>query len=173
MTDDIMINKVSESGLVTIDLEKFFPSEEIISFDIKDFLFMGLILKEKDFRQSLKELNKEKFQGKIVAVHCSADAIIPMWAYMLIATTLGAVAKQVILGSVDEAEKKILLRNIALINSADYADKRVVVKGCGERPVPEEAYLEITNQLLPVAKSIMFGEPCSTVPVYKKLSEHK
>jgi len=168
---EVFINKVAESGIITIDLETFFPKEEIVVFDIKDYLFMGLILKEKDFRAALKELSLEKFEHKIVAVTCSADAIIPMWAYMLIASLLQPVCIYVMLGTADEVEKKMLLQNIQQIDISAYMDNRVVVKGCGEKPIPEEAYLEITNKLRPVAKSIMFGEPCSTVPVYKKPKE--
>lgn len=167
MSDDF-VNKVSESGIITIDLEKYFPSEEIVVFDIKDYLFMGLILKEKDFRQALKELNLEKFQNKIVAITCSADAIIPMWSYMLISSTLQPAAKEIVFGNEAETKQKILIRNIKKINEKEFIDKRVVVKGCGEHPIPEEAYLEITNVFRPVVKSLMFGEPCSTVPVYKK-----
>jgi len=168
---EVFTNKVTESGIITIDLETFFPKEEIVVFDIKDYLFMGLILKEKDFRAALKELSLEKYEHKIVAVTCSVDAIIPMWAYMLIASLLQPVCIDVILGTADEVEKKMLLQNIQQIDISAYMDNRVVVKGCGEKSIPEEAYLEITNKLRPVAKSIMFGEPCSTVPVYKKPKE--
>jgi hypothetical protein len=162
------VNKVAESGIITLDLEKYFPDEDVVMFDIKDYLFMGLILKEKDFRQALKDLDVEKYQNKIVAVTCSADAIVPMWAYMLISSTLRSSSKEIIFGSENETKTKLLIRNILHINKEDFIDKRVVVKGCGETPIPEEAYLEITNLLRPVAKSIMFGEPCSTVPIYKK-----
>ena len=165
---EVFINKVSESGIVTIDLETYFPKEQIMVFDIKQYLFMELILKEKDFRQALKELDTEPYKNKITAITCSADAIIPMWAYMLIASELQPVAKIVILGNEEEARKKILIKNIQQINIEEFIDKRMVIKGCGETAIPEEAYLEITNLLRPVAKSIMFGEPCSTVPVYKK-----
>ena len=165
---EVFINKVSESGIVTIDLETYFPKEQIMVFDIKQYLFMELILKEKDFRQALKELDTEPYKNKITAITCSADAIIPMWAYMLIASELQPVAKIVILGSEEEARKKILIKNIQQINIEEFIDKRIVIKGCSEIAIPEEAYLEITNLLRPVAKSIMFGEPCSTVPVYKK-----
>ena len=168
---EVFTNKVAESGILTIDLESFFPKEEIVVFDIKDYLFMGLILKEKDFRAALKELSLEKYEHKIVAVTCSADAIIPMWAYMLIASLLQPVCIDVILGNADEVQNKLLLQNIHQIDVAAYMDNRIVVKGCGEKPIPEEAYLEITNKLRPVAKSIMFGEPCSTVPVFKKPKE--
>jgi len=165
------VNKVAESGIVTLDLEKYFPEAEIVLFDIKDYLFMGLILKEKDFRQALKDLGVQKYQHKIVAVTCTADAIIPMWAYMLISSTLQNVSKEIIFGNENEVKTKLLIRNILHINKEAFIDKRVVVKGCGEMPIPEEAYLEVTNLLRPVVKSIMFGEPCSTVPIYKKAKE--
>ncbi len=165
---DVIINKVAESGLITLNLELFYPKEEIIEIDLKDFLFMELILKEQDFRQKLKELDKELFKNKIVAIKCTADAIIPVWAYMLITTTLLETASTVILGEKEKVIKKRLLQNIQKINVEEYRDKRVVIKGCGETPIPEEAYLEATKQLFPLVKSIMYGEPCSTVPIYKK-----
>lgn len=165
---ELFTNKVAESGIITIDLENYFPKEEIAVFDLKDFLFMGLILKEKDFRQSLKELDTEKFKNKIVAVTCSTDAIIPMWAYMLVTSLLQPMVKEVVFGNEEEAVKKILLKNLRAIDVVEYTDKRVVIKGCGEKSIPEEAYLEMTKLLRPVAKSIMYGEPCSTVPVYKQ-----
>jgi hypothetical protein len=164
---EVFINKVAESGIITINLEDYLPKEEIVVFDIKDYLFMGLILKEKEFRQSLKELDLSIYKDKIVAITCSADAIIPMWAYMLITTTLSQESQIVLMGSATEVKNKLLIRVIHHLNTEEFKDKRVVIKGCGENPIPEEAYLEITNLLLPVAKSIMYGEPCSTVPVYK------
>lgn len=164
---EVFINKVAESGIITINLEDYLPKEEIVVFDIKDYLFMGLILKEKEFRQSLKELDLSVYKNKIVAIACSADAIIPMWAYMLITTTLSQESQIILMGSATEVKNKLLIRAIHHLNTEEFKDKRVVIKGCGENPIPEEAYLEITNLLLPVAKSIMYGEPCSTVPVYK------
>lgn len=165
---ELFTNKVAESGIITIDLEKYFPKEEIVLFDLKEYLFMGLILKEKDFRQALKELNTENYQNKTVAVTCSTDAIIPMWAYMLVASLLQPIAKEIIFGNQQDAEKKILFKNISSLPIEEYIDKRVVIKGCGEKFIPAEAYLEITKRLRPFAKSIMYGEPCSTVPVYKQ-----
>lgn len=165
---DIIKNKVAESGIITLDLEKYFPTTEIVEFDIKDYLFMGMILKEKDFRQSLKELDLEKYKEKLVAVTCSADAVIPMWAYMLIASTLQPIAKEVSMGNKEDLKTKEIINNVKKINTEEYLDKRIVIKGCGEHPIPEGAYLEITKLLRPVAKSIMFGEPCSTVPIFKK-----
>jgi hypothetical protein len=166
--EETIINKVSESALTTLDLEQFYPKEEIALFDIKDFLFMGLILKEKDFREALKNLDLDIYNNKPVAVTCSADAVIPMWAYMLIATYLQPIAKEIIFGTKEDLIKQLLLKNIAQIQIEDYKDKRVVIKGCGDLPIGEAAYLEATTLLRPVVKSIMYGEPCSTVPIYKK-----
>lgn len=163
-----LVNKVAESGIITIDLESFYPGDEIVEFDLKDYLFMGLILKEKDFREALKNLDTTPFSGKVAAIHCSADAIIPMWAYMLVSAKLQPVCKEVAMGTKEEVLKKSILKNMQSLRQGDYADKRIVLKGCGDLPIPAEAYLEATNILLPVAKSIMYGEPCSTVPVYKK-----
>jgi len=166
--DEGFVNKVSESGLLTIDLETYYPKEETAVFDMKDHLFMGLILKEKEFREGLKNLDLEPYRKKNVALTCTADAVIPMWAYMLAASYLEPVANDIIFGDEEFLHKTIFLKNIAAINTADYQDQRVVIKGCGELPITETAYVAITKLLRPVAKSIMYGEPCSTVPIYKK-----
>lgn len=162
------VNKVAESGLITIDLENYIPKGEMEIFDLKEYLFMEMILKEKEFRASLKETDWEKFRNKNVAIVCSADAIIPVWAYMLVVSYLQPVAKEIIMGDAEELEKKLFTQNIDAININEFADKRIVIKGCGEIPIADFAYMEITKRLLPVVKSIMYGEPCSTVPVYKK-----
>jgi hypothetical protein len=162
------INKVAESGLITLDPEKFYPRQETALFDLKEFLFMEMILKEKDYREKLKNYNWEPYRDKYVGVYCSVDAIIPVWAYMLAATYLEPLAKDVIMGDEKELHRRLFLQNLASINPADYTDKRVVIKGCGETPIADFVYMEITKLLRPVAKSIMYGEPCSTVPVYKK-----
>lgn len=167
-TEDIFINKVAQSGILTLNLEDFLPKEEVVVFDMKDYLFMGLILKEKDFRESLKNLDTSTFENKIIALTCSADAVIPMWAYMLVASALQPVATEVVYGTSEEVFKEILLRNIAAVEIENYTEKRIVLKGCGEKPIPEAGYVAMTQKLRPVAKSIMYGEPCSTVPVYKK-----
>lgn len=167
MSDEI-INKVTASGLITLDLEEYYPKEEIAVFDLKPHLFMELIVKEKDFRAALQEIDWTIYQHKVVAVTCSADAIIPMWAYMLVATYLQPVAKDIIFGNEQTAKQQLFIQNIAAIPAIDYTDQRVVVKGCGDIPIGEFAYLEITKKLRPVAKSIMYGEPCSTVPIFKK-----
>jgi hypothetical protein len=166
--EEIMTNKVAESGIITLNLEDYYPKEATAVFDLKEYLFMGLILKEKDFREALKNLDVTVYSNKNVALTCTADAIIPMWAYMLVASYLQPVAKAIVFGDEDVLKKTVFLKNLNTINPADYIDKRVVIKGCGELPVTESAYVEITNILRPVAKSIMFGEPCSTVPIYKK-----
>jgi len=166
--DNVFVNKVSESGLITLDLEDFYPKEETAVFDMKDFLFMGLILKEKEFREAMKNLDLSPFKGKNIALTCTADAIIPVWAYMLAASYLEPVANEVVFGDKEFLHKTLFLKNINKINTADYLDKRVVIKGCGELPISESAYVAITSLLRPAVKSIMYGEPCSTVPVYKK-----
>jgi hypothetical protein len=165
---EAITNKVSESGLITLDLEQYYPRDKVVLFDLKDYLFMGLILKEKDFREALKNLDWEVFRNKYVGLTCSADAIIPPWAYMLAASYLQPVAKDVIMGDEQEIHKTIFTKNIQGINVDEFAGQRVVVKGCGETPIGEFAYMEITKRLRPVVKTIMYGEPCSTVPIYKK-----
>ena len=166
--NDPFINKVAESGLITLDPEKYYPRGETSVFDLKDFLFMGLILKEKDYREALKVFDWEQYRDKIVAVTCSADAVIPVWAYMLAASYLQPVVKDMVLGDEKELHKTIFLKNLSQIDTNEFTDKRVVIKGCGETPIGDFVYMELTKLLRPVAKSIMYGEPCSTVPVYKK-----
>ena len=165
---EVFVNKVAESGIVTLNLEDYYPKDEVAVFDMKDHLFMGLILKEKDFREALKTLDTSIYENKIAAFTCSADAVIPMWAYMLAASLLQPVAKEIIFGTEEKVKEEILLRNINAINTDELEDARVVIKGCGELPIGESAYVAITKKLRPVAKSIMYGEPCSTVPVFKK-----
>src|SRR5215213_8234289 len=165
---DMIVNKVAESGLITLDLEEYYPKGDVIVFDLKDYLFMGLILKEKDFRASLQQLDWLQYKDKNVAVLCSADAVIPMWAYMLVAVYLEPVAKAVAFGTADELRRQIFITNLQQLNISEFADKRIVVKGCGDVAIGEFAYMEISRRLRPVAKSIMYGEPCSTVPIYKK-----
>jgi hypothetical protein len=165
---DTIVNKVTESGIITLDLEDYYPKEEVVVFDLKDYLFMELILKEKDFRSALQNINWQQYENKIIALTCTADAIIPMWAYMLVASYVQPYAKDVVFGNRETAIANIISKNLLNINTADFADKRVVIKGCGDIQIPEAAYVEITAKLRPVIKSLMYGEPCSTVPVYKK-----
>jgi hypothetical protein len=165
---EAIVNKIANSGLITIDLEKYLPGENVAIFDLKDHLFMGLILKEKDFREALKNLDWLVYQDKYVAITCSADAIIPAWAYMLVVTYLDGVAKDSYVGTAEEMKKHLFLKNIGAIDVNEFTDQRIVVKGCGDVNIESFAYAEITKVLLPVVKSIMYGEPCSTVPVFKK-----
>lgn len=162
------VNKVAESGIITLDLVSFLPKAEIVGFDLKPFLFREMILKEKDYRASLQTFDWEQYRDKLVAVYCSVDAIIPVWAYMLAVTYLQKVASDVYFGREEEMQKHIVLKNIAAVDANDYLDKRVVIKGCGDTFIPEYAYVAITQHLMPVIKSLMYGEPCSTVPLYKK-----
>jgi hypothetical protein len=163
-----IVNKVADSGLVTLDLETYYPNAAIVEFDLKDYLFMGLVLKEKDFREALKKIDWESYKDKYVGVVCSNDAIIPPWAYMLVASYLQPVAADVLISDAKRLQEILFLRNIRDIDLHDYTDQRVVVKGCGDKTIGEFAFLEVTKLLRPVAKSIMYGEPCSTVPIYKK-----
>ena len=165
---ELLNNKVAESGILSIDLASLLPSNEIIVFDIKPYLFMELILKEKEFRAALLSIDWAIYQDKLVGIICSADAIIPMWANMLIVSALNPFAKAVYFGDENKVREQLLLENINTLNTNDYIDQRVVIKGCGDTPVGESAYIAITQKLRPVVKSIMYGEPCSTVPVYKK-----
>ena len=165
---DPIVNKVAESELITIDLEQYYPRGETELFDMKDHLFMGLILKEKDFREALKKLDWEKYRNKHVAITCTADAIIPVWAYMLATTYLQPIAKEVVMGDEKDLHKTLFLKNLSEINVNEFADKKIVIKGCGETPIQDFAYMEITKLLRPVARTIMYGEPCSTVPIFKK-----
>ncbi len=165
---EVIINRVSESLLTSLDLEELAGKNTWETFDLKSFLFMELILKEKDYREALKQFDFSPYQGKMVAVTCSTDAIIPMWAYMLAGVYLEPVASGVFFGNVQQAKEALLLQEINKINLEDYLGKRVVVKGCGDEPIGEAVYLAITVKLRPVVKSIMYGEPCSTVPIYKQ-----
>ena len=165
---EAIINKVAESGLITIDLADYYPKEQLVMFDLKDHLYMGLILKEKEFRAALKNLDWKGYRDKVVGLTCSADAIVPPWAYMLVASYLQPVAKEVIMGNEKEVTKTVFIKNISKIDFSAFTDQRVVVKGCGDVPIEDFAYMEITKLLRPVAKTIMYGEPCSTVPIYKR-----
>lgn len=165
---ETLVNRVAESGIITLNLEDYFPGYEISGLDIKEFLFMEMILKEKDFRQALKEKDWSVYQDKIVLIFCSVDAIIPSWAYMLLASYLSEIAVDVYYGSQEEFLKMHYRKSIESIDASEYEDKRVVIKGCGDKPVPAAAYGMMTSALKPYAQSIMFGEPCSTVPVFKR-----
>jgi hypothetical protein len=170
MEEELIINKVAKSGLVTLDLEDYYHPGERLVYDLKDNLFMGLILKEKDFREFLKTHDWSQYAGKNVAVVCSEDAIVPTWAYMLLTLHLQPHAHTVVFGDLAALNDKLYYEAIARINPEDYRGARVVIKGCSKYPVPTAAYVEISRLLQPVVQSLMFGEPCSTVPLYKKKS---
>lgn len=163
-----LINRVANSGIITLNLEDYFPKEEMVDFDIKPYLFKELILKEKDFRTQLKEQDWSQYQDKILLSHCSSDAIIPVWAFMLIAAYAEPYTKKVFQGTKDEFLKAHYNQVLAKIDAIEYEQKRVVIKGCSEKPVPPSAYSDLTALLQPYAQSIMYGEPCSTVPIFKR-----
>ena len=162
-----IINKVDQSGLTDFNLEDYYPKGERILIDVKNNLFQGLILKEKDFRDFVKNENWKKYKDKFVAITCTADAIVPTWAYMLITTSLQPFAKKIVFGDLKTLETILFQESLSKINTEDFRDKKICVKGCGNLPVPDSAYVEITRILSPVAKSIMYGEACSTVPIMK------
>ena len=163
-----IINKVAQSGLVTLDPAAFYPQGERVVYDIKDNLFMELILKEKDFREFVKGHDWTQYQDKYVALTCTTDAIVPAWAYMLLANRLAPYAKEVVFGDAEVLETVLFVKSIASLDVEQYRDQRIVIKGCGDIPIPVSAYVELTKKLTPVVKSLMFGEPCSTVPIYKR-----
>lgn len=165
---DEIVNKVAGSGLVTIDLEELYPEGKRVLLDIKDQLFQGLLLREKDFREYIKQEDWTKYKDTFVAVTCSADAIVPTWAYMLLASSLEPFAKKIVFGNLETLETVLYDELLGRLDVTAYKDARIVIKGCGNLPVPRAAYVELTRLLRPHVKSIMYGEPCSTVPIYKQ-----
>ncbi len=162
-----IINRVASSSLITFNLADYYTSGERRTLDIKDWLFMGLMLKEKEFRESLRQHDWSSYTGKCVAVFCSADAIVPTWAYMLIATYLQPVTQHFMFGKPEELETVLFLKALDKIDFSVYQGQKIVIKGCSEIHVPEAIYVEATRRLLPYAQKISYGEPCSTVPLYK------
>lgn len=163
-----IVNRVSKSPLVTINLEDYFPPGERAMIDLKEVLFQGMILREGDFRTWVKEKDWDVYRDKFVAITCTVDAIIPQWAYMIIASKLSGIAREIVQGNMLDLEKAIYLKSLENnLNPEEYEGKPVVVKGCFDKPIPEESYLRVTALLKPFVRSIMYGEPCSTVPVYK------
>lgn len=167
-SDGSLINRVANSGLKVINLEHFYPKNEWALFDLKDFLYMELILKEKDFRNNLKEHNWSQYENKTLLVFCSNDSIIPMWAYMLIASYAGEVTDDIFEGTESEYLKLHYKKVLSQMDLNEYQDQRVVIKGCGDKNVPAFAYSEISRLLKPYTQSLMYGEPCSTVPIFKR-----
>lgn len=167
-----IINRVAQSGLITLDLEDYFPkAEEIDAIDLKEFLFKQLILREAEFREMVKQTDWKKYEGRYVVLHCSSNAIIPMWAYMVLSAQLSVYAKDVACSSAEHAAEIFLYRNIAKLNVDDFKNQRVIVKGCGDRQIPEAAFVQIAEQLSKTVRSLMYGEACSSVPVYKKAND--
>ena len=166
-----IINKVAQSGLLSFDLAELYPTGERIFYDIKDNLFQGLMLREKDFREFVKQHQWEAYSGKHIAIGCSADAIVPTWAYMLLASKFAPFAKTVVFGSLELLETVLFDRELAKLDLEKYRDQRVVIKGCGEIHIPDSAYIELTVKLMEISKSIMYGEPCSTVPIFKRKTQ--
>lgn len=163
-----IVNRVANSGIITLDLADFKPKGSRVLIDIKDQLWQGLVLKEKDFRTYIKSTDWSSFKGKYVAVDCSADAIIPNWAYMLLATALEPFAKKVCFGPLSQMEAILFNEEIEKIDFSQYQESRIVIKGCGDEEISPHAFVALSNKLQNVAKTIMYGEPCSTVPVWKK-----
>jgi len=165
---DQIINKVAGSSLITFDLELYYKPGERVLFDIKDRLFQGLVLREKDFRDFIKGHDWGQYRNKFVAIYCSVDAIVPTWAYMLLAIALQPYASLVVFGSLEELETAIIKESLSGVDWSEFRDAKVVIKGCSKVFVPVASYVEVTNKLKPYVSSIMFGEPCSTVPLFKK-----
>lgn len=165
---ELIENKVASSGLITLNLEDYYHCGERIHFDIKNFLFREMILKEKDFREMVKSFDWEQFKGKNIAFYCSTDAIIPTWAYMVLAIAVEPFVNRYVFGNLENLDAILFHDALNQIKPEDYTDQRVIIKGCSHVPVPIHAYVEITHKLLPFVKSLMYGEACSNVPLYKK-----
>lgn len=165
--EDEIINRVANSKLVTVNLEDYYPKGSRVLFDIKDWLFEALVLREKDFRNQVAEFNWAQYQDSYVALTCSTDAIIPGWAFMLISIQLQPYAKRVVIGDLEALETAIYQDIITNLDVSEFKDMPIIIKGCSKKPVPQNAYIMLANKLKPVAKSIMYGEACSSVPLYK------
>ncbi|MEO2063351.1 MAG: DUF2480 family protein [Christiangramia sp.] len=167
MAEEI-VNRVAQSKLVTFNLEEYYPEGARLSFDISDWLQDGFVLREKEFRQQAKEYDWATFKGTYVALNCSTDAIVPAWAYMLVSTYLEGVAKKTVIGDLEMLETVLYAEIIDKLDVSGLEDQPVIIKGCSRKPVPKNAYVLLTNKLQPVVKSLMYGEACSSVPLYKK-----
>lgn len=167
MADEIL-NRVANSKLITVNLEDYYPQGNRVLFDIKDWLFEGFVLREKDFRNQVSEFNWSQYQDAYIALTCSTDAIVPGWAYMLLSIQLQPYAKKTIIGTLENLETAIYQEVISSLDVEEFKDKPIIIKGCSKRPVPQNAYIMLANKLQPFAKSIMYGEACSSVPLFKK-----
>jgi len=168
MDDKPLVNRVANSGLITINLEDYFPKEKLVVFDLKDYLYKELILKEKDFRTALKEFDWSQYEGVDLLVVCSTDAIIPVWAFMLVAAYAEPFAHRIFQGDANTFYKIAYEEALKDFDGAQYEGKRIIIKGCSNKPVPPAAYVILTKKLRPFAQAIMYGEPCSTVPIFKR-----
>lgn len=165
---DLIENKIQKSGLVTLDLEELKPNWDVVGFDMADVLWEGLVLKEKDYREFLKSNDWSAYSGKSVFIHCSTDAIIPTWAYMLLTDALRSHAENIHVGSEPSLNHMLWSDFVRELPIEEYRDTRVVVKGCSDEAIPNDVYAQLSSKLLPIVKSLMFGEPCATVPVFKR-----
>ncbi|MFB9056017.1 DUF2480 family protein [Mariniflexile ostreae] len=166
MADDI-VNRVANSKLVTVNLEDYYPKGQRVLFDIKDWLYEGFVLREKEFRVQVADYNWAQYQDGYVALTCSTDAIIPGWAFMLISMHLEPFAKKIVVGDLEVLETSIYQDVLNDLDISEFADKPIIIKGCSKKPVPQNAYIMLANKLRPTVKSIMYGEACSSVPLYK------
>ena len=167
MAEEI-VNRVAQSKLITFNLEDYYPKGQRFIFDISQWLFEGFVLKEKDFREEAKAHDWSQYRDQFVAIDCSTDAIVPAWAYMLISTYLQPYAKKVVIGNLENLESHLYQEVIENLDVSDLKDKPVIIKGCSSKPVPKNAYIFLINKLQPVVKSLMYGEACSSVPLYKQ-----
>lgn len=167
MAEEI-INRVASSKLVTIDLEDFYADGKRLVLDVSQWLDEGLVLREKNFRQSVDTYDWTVFQNGLVALHCSTDAIVPVWAYMLISSKLSRIADKVTLGKLEDLERELFIDQISKLDLSDYKEKNVLIKGCSRKPVPASAYILIAQKIEPYAKAVFYGEACSSVPIFKK-----
>lgn len=166
--NDLIPNRVISSGLLTLSLEDYYPKGERKHLDITPWLYEGVMLREKDFRESVKNHDWLKYRDCYVSVNCSADAIVPQWAYMLLGVELESIAKKVVYGTPEMLESVLMDESLSKVDFSEYRDQRVILKGCSKLPIPPHAYLNFVTRLKPLVKSLMFGEACSTVPVYKR-----
>ncbi|GAA4109295.1 DUF2480 family protein [Aquimarina addita] len=168
MAEEIINRVATNKNLITFDLEDYYPEGERIILDIKDWLYEGLILREKDFRKQASEHDWSQYKDTYLALNCTTDAIIPGWAYLLLTSLATPFAKKVVVGSLQNLETILYTTLIDTLNVLEYQDKLLIIKGCSNKPVPESAYIALLQKLQPVAKSIMYGEACSAVPIYKR-----
>lgn len=168
MEQEEIVNRVANSALQVFDLEDYYPEGKRTALDISGWLWEGFVLREKDFREALKNHDWQQYEGQYVALHCSTDAIVPAWAYMLVTVHLQPYAKKIVQGRPQDLDVLLYSNILNKLDYSSYEGKPVIIKGCSRKPVPEEAYTLATQKLMPVAKSIMFGEACSSVPLFKR-----